>query len=159
MIASPRSEHKQKCKRDMMNQWECTLLSLHSPRNSSTRCIHVNHRHSFKQICLYMKETVELHPDNSSALWRNYGSTMIVHQQSVGSFGLLVYLQMVAVSVIRGTNGVWATRACAVCGQSAGRGEQHHCRSHPCPLINQSTSSNMKLRFWRTWEQWLKISL
>lgn len=109
----------------MMNQWESTLLSLHSPRNSSSRCIHIIHRHSFVQICLYTKETVELHPDNSSALWRSYGSAMMAHWQSVGSFGLLVYLQMVAVSIIRGTNGVWATRARALCGQSASRGEEH----------------------------------
>lgn len=34
----------------------------------------------------------------------------MAHWQTVGSFGLLVYLQMVAVSIIRGTNGVWATR-------------------------------------------------
>lgn len=139
----------------MMNQWESTLLSLHSPRNSSSRCIRINHRHSFVQICLYTKETVELHPDNSSASWRSYGSAMMAHWH-VGSFGLLVYLQMVAVSIIRGTNGV---EGALLYWRRAPFSGELHCRSHPCPLINQSTSSNMKLGSWRTWEQWLKISL
>lgn len=72
--------------------------------------MHSHKSQTFVPICLYTKETVELHPDNSSASWRSYGSAMMAHWQSVGSFGLLVYLQMVAVSIIRGTNGVWATR-------------------------------------------------